>query len=308
MSAKQAILTVGTVTANLSLCYGAPSEGHVAVMAEPPLTAYGGAGGGQALAMAKLGYRSILATLVGDDANGENLLHHFAKAGVDIRFMLSVAGGKTAVVTTLKKEGEEAETLLYPAKTGKMPLHLIDEAFMTMPDGLCVRGELPFEVLLYSMKKAESKGIPIFLDANCFRRDFLPQELPKAEICSLSEEAVEQLTGIQVGGVDSSVKAALALSSMISAKYFVFHLGARGCFLFDGKMPYHISPYRLAAFDFSRAGDGFAAALVGAYLEGGGQIRSACEFANAAMALTAARGREADAFPTKEEVLLLQKK
>ena len=179
---------------------------------------------------------------------------------------------------------------------------------MTLPDGVSLRAELPFETLLSGANLANQKQIPIFLEANSIRHDFRPEELPPLEIFSLSEDAVEQLTGIAIGGVESSVKAALALSSLVRAKYFVFRLGARGCFVYDGKIPQHIAPYRLAAFDFSRSGDGFVAALVSTYLENGGQIRLACAAANAAMALSAAKGQTADPYPSKEDILQLMSK
>lgn len=307
MSAKKVILTVGMVAMELSMTYAKTGTESISLLTQPPLTTYGGAGGGQALAMAKLGCTIPFCALVGEDDNGENALRYFAQRGVDTRFIQKVKGGHTAVVTSLKKEGEE-EILLYGGQTGKMPSSLLEDAFMTLPDGVSLRAELPFETLLLGANLASQKQIPIFLEANSIRRDFRPEELPPLEIFSLSEDAVEQLTGIAIGGVESSVKAALALSSLVRAKYFVFRLGARGCFVYDGKIPQHIAPYRLAAFDFSRSGDGFVAALVSTYLENGGQIRLACAAANAAMALSAAKGQTADTYPSKEDILQLMSK
>ena len=303
MGTSKGILTVGTVTVELSFSYGQEARDGISLLSEPPILGYGGAGGGQALALAKLGYKAPLCTMVGEDANGKRLLEYFSQNGVDTRFMEQVKGGKTAVVTTLKKEGEDEQILLYPGQTGKIPHRLILDSFMSMPDALSLRAELPFDTLLYAAGVAEEKGIPVFLDANSIRKDFFPEELPSLEILSLSEEAVQQLTGIEVGGTESSVKAVLALTSFVKAKYFVFRLGARGCFLFDGKIPQHIAPYRMPAFDYSISGDGFTAALVGTYLETDGQIRTACEYANGAMAFCAAKGKSADPYPSKQDIL-----
>lgn len=306
MSASKTVVSIGTAAMELSLVYDGKGESDISLLDKPPLTVFGGAGASQTLALAKLGYHALLCALVGEDDNGKNMLRYFAERGVDTRFMHTVKGATTAVVTSLQKEGEREQVFLYPGTVGKMPLALIDDAFLAMPDGLCIRAELPFDILLHSALLANKKQIPVFLDANACRKDFMPEQLPPLAIFSASDSAVEQLTGIAIGGADSCLRAALALTAKINARYFVFRLGERGCFLFDGTMPYHISPYRLAAFDYSRSGDAFAGALAGAYLDSNGNIRYAAECANAAMALCAAKGRAADIYPTKEEIEKLQ--
>lgn len=301
MSREQLILTVGTAHVELLLGYKNPSDGDVALLDCPPFTRCGGTGGAEALAMTKLGYKAALCSLVGDDQNGRSFAAYLKEKGVDTRFLAKAPGGKTTYIATLKKEGESKQTLLYPGQVGKMSFHLVEEAFMCMPDGVSLHTELPFDILLHAAGLAAQKHIPLFLDAGYVREDFRAEDLPTFEILSLSEDAVKQMTGITLGGTESCVKAALALSDKIKAKYFVFRLGVRGCFLFDGKMIHHFAPPRLE-FSSSEGDRAFVGALVGGYLESKGDIRFACKWANGAMSLTSSKRNEENPYPLRGEL------
>ncbi|MBO5789439.1 MAG: hypothetical protein J6R42_05790 [Clostridia bacterium] len=302
MSAPLSVLTVGAAAMRLRLPYTLlPEENGYAITDTPPRITYGGAGTEQALALSALGARSLLCCCVGDDNTGYQLRRYLERCRVDIRFVYETPNSATSVMTSLVKSGEEPRVLLYSGNAGAPSSEQLQDAFLSLPDVVCLRGEMPFRTTLTAAALAAREQIPIFLDASSIRGDFDAVALPALEVLSLSDTAAEALTGICPGGTDSCVKAALALSAKIKAKYYVFRLGARGCFLYDGKIPYHISPCRTKATDFSFAGDVFAAALVMAYADGDQNIRSACEYANAAMALYAETAHPS-IYPTHDEI------
>ena len=152
---------------------------------------------------------------------------------------------------------------------------------------------------------AFERQIPILLSVSHCHPTFAPHSLPPLTIFSATAMAVKQITGILPSGTDSCLKAALQLTNCIQAKYYVFSLGERGCFLYDGKMAHHISPYYSRINDPSGASDAFNAMLLYAYFSGQ-SIMSACEEANAAAAITALRYGTVEAMPTASDMTLFK--
>ena len=122
------------------------------------------------------------------------------------------------------------------------------------------------------------------------------------EIFSPNESETEIYTGIKPTGAESCMRAALALSRIVKAKYYVLKLGERGAFIFDGRICHMVPSYRVKALDTTAAGDAFTAAMTVAYAEGGcADILSAVRFANAVGALTVTRLGASRSIPTREE-------
>ena len=93
------------------------------------------------------------------------------------------------------------------------------------------------------------------------------------------------------------------LYSKLDVKYIVLKLGERGCYVYDGRMGEAFPSYRVQAIDSTAAGDAFTAALTYEYLRSGGDIRSACKYANAVGALTVTKYGAFPSLPTEKEVL-----
>jgi ribokinase len=104
------------------------------------------------------------------------------------------------------------------------------------------------------------------------------------------------------------MRACIALSQRVKAKYVVIRLGERGTFLFDGKFSTFVSAYDVPQPKGVESDDAFGAALVHEYLRSDGDIARACDFATVVSAVYLARGGGLRAYPYFEDVRRFVKK
>ena len=176
------------------------------------------------------------------------------------------------------------------------------EAFSSSPDALFLGFEIGFESALCAARIAESRNVPIFIDAAPADKRFPLESLPYAEIFSPNETETFEYTGIMPGGADSSLKAALALYRRVKCKYVVIKQGERGASVYDGKRFDMIPSERVErVVDTTAAGDTFSAAMTLEYLRSA-DIKSAVRYGAAAAAITVSREGASSSVPTLEEV------
>lgn len=306
MSAPVCLLTIGPTWMAFRLPFSLlPNEGECVELGESPSVCFGGSGANMAMAASKLGARSILCSAIGQDANGDQLKEALAQNHVDTRFVTQMAGKKTPFHVTLAQTGKDERQMLYPGDAIYPDAEQIAYAFSSQPDAVCLRGELPMVAMSEAVRIATSKQVPLSVCVSHCHPTFTPEALPPLELFSATATAVKQLTGITPGGTDSCLKAVLQLTDRIKAKYYVFSLGDRGCFMYDGKMAHHISPYYSRINDPSGASDAFDAMLQLTYFSGK-SITEACEEANAAFAITALRYGTVEAMPTPSDMTLFK--
>ena len=156
----------------------------------------------------------------------------------------------------------------------------IMDAFDCNPDALYLGFEIPFSTAVAAAKIASAKGIPIFVDAAPANKEYELESLPPVEIFSPNETETFEYTGIMPTGIESSLRAALALYRRVKCKYIVIKQGSRGAFLYDGRK-YNTFPAVKAekVVDTTAAGDAFTAAMTIEYLRNGGDVKSAIMYA-----------------------------
>mgnify|MGYP002514607811 CR=1 FL=1 len=111
----------------------------------------------------------------------------------------------------------------------------------------------------------------------------------------------EILTGIRPSNLENCLRASIALCNKVDIKYVVLKLGARGCYVYDGKYCDLISPCEVPVVDTTAAGDVFTAALTAEYLRTEDILASA-KFANAAGALAVSKKGAIASIPNLDEV------
>ena len=127
------------------------------------------------------------------------------------------------------------------------------------------------------------------------------EKLERVEILSPNESETEILTGIRPNSLENCLRASIALCNRVDIRYVVLKLGARGCYVYDGKYCDLISPVEVPVVDTTAAGDVFTAALTTEYLRTGDILASA-RFANAAGALAVSKAGAIASVPTLDEV------
>ena len=298
------LLVLGSANMDLSLnVYRLPVAGET--LTDNGGVAYtpGGKGANAAVAFAKLGADTALCTRLGADQHGQQLYTYYRELGMDTSHVKVDRENPTGFAVVIKEIDGQNRIIHYPGAnlniTAEQMLEAVEKC---RPDAIFVSFEISFESALAAARIAESKGIPIFIDAAPADRSHTLESLPYVEVFSPNETETLEYTGILPAGADSSLRACLALWRRVKCKYIVIKQGARGCSVYDGKHFEMIPAFgNVKAVDTTAAGDTFTAALTLAYL-GSSDIRSAAKYAAAAAAIAVSRHGASTSVPTADEV------
>lgn len=254
-----------------------------------------------AAALKRLGIDSLLCARLGSDPNGALLKRFCEKETLDTRFLATDPHRPTALTVSVWEDNGQKRSLVYPGASLFLTGEDVEEAFIAYPDLMLLQPQISNAALQASARVAVEKGIPIVLDAGVLIEEPRPEDWPALEVLLVGEEACEVLSGIRPTNPDACLRACLALSRLVSAKYFVLKLGERGSYVYDGKYYDCVPSFDVDEVDTTGAGDVFTAAFLLSYLNGE-EPGACCEFANAAAALAISRPGTIKAFPTAPEV------
>ncbi len=304
MAGIKKILVVGSANMDLTMnVYKVPEAGECVIDDGGVAYTPGGKGALAAMALKKMGTEAVLCAKLGQDIHGQRLFGYYKDAGLNVSRIKADHDFPTGLSVFIKEADGSTRNIVYPGANGNLTNENVMDAFDCEPDAVYIGFEIPFSIALTAAKVAAAKGIPVFIDASPAKKDYPLETLPPVEIFSPNEVETEELTGVSPAGMESSLRAALALYKRVKAKYIVIKQGARGAFIYDGKH-YDTVPAMRAdkTVDTSSAGDAFTAALVAEYLRSGGDIKASVKFATAAGAITVTRRGAASSVPTDEEV------
>ena len=297
------ILVIGSANMDLSLnVYRLPVAGETVTDNGGVAYTPGGKGANAAVAFAKLGADTALCTKLGADQHGQQLYTYYRELGMDTSHVKVDRENPTGFAVVIKEIDGQNRIIHYPGAnlniTAEQMLEAVEKC---RPDAIFVSFEISFESALAAARIAETKGIPLFVDAAPADRSHTLESLPYVEVFSPNETETFEYTGILPAGADSSLRACLALWRRVRCKYVVIKQGARGCSVYDGKHFEMIPAFNVKAIDTTAAGDTFTAALTLAYL-GSSDIRSAAKYAAAAAAIAVSRNGASTSVPTADEV------
>ena len=308
--AVKRILVVGSANMDLSMnVYRVPAAGETVIDDGGVGYTPGGKGANAAMALMKMGADAVLCAKLGQDVHGQRLYDYYKQSGMNTSCLKADHDFPTGLAVVIKEADGTNRIVVYPGANSNLSTDNVMDAFDCNPDALYIGFEIPFNIALTAAKVAAAKGIPIFVDSAPAKRDHPLEALPPVEIFSPNETECEEYTGILPQGMESSLRAALALYKRVKAKYIVIKQGSRGAFIYDGKH-YDTLPAIRAdkTVDTTAAGDAFTAALVVEYLRNGGDIKSAVRYANAAGAITVTRKGASSSVATDLEIRELLEK
>ncbi|MBE6533296.1 MAG: ribokinase [Ruminococcaceae bacterium] len=300
---QKKILVIGSANMDFSMnFYKMPERGETLVDDGGVAYVPGGKGANAAIAFKRLGADSVLCAKLGADVHGQKLYNYYKELGLNTSSVKVDHDNPTGLAVVMREGDGSNRIIVYPGANNHLTTEGIIEAFECNPDAVYLGFEIPFQTVVNAAKVAASKNIPIFIDAAPANKEYDLEKLPPVEIFSPNETETFEFTGIMPNSMESSLRAALALSRKVKAKYIVIKQGARGAFLYDGKR-YNTFPAIKTSkvVDTTAAGDAFTAALTLEYLRTQ-DIREAIKYANAAGAITISRPGSASSVPTAEEV------
>jgi sulfofructose kinase len=235
----------------------------------------GGTAATAAYAIARLGGAAMLATRLGDDAIGQEIVAELEAAGVDCslaRRLPDLRSPSSAVL--VDPEGERLVTcyadMRTPDDASWLPPRLPEGTNAVLADVAWVTGATRL------LAAAREDGVPSLIDGDRVVDD--RSYFDMATHVAYSAATVHALTGID------DPRAGLATLAATARNWLCVTDGARGIwFTADGAIA-HEPAYAVAAVDTLGAGDVFHGALALALGEGMAE-RAAVRFANAAAAL-----------------------
>lgn len=232
----------------------------------------GGSPANVAVGLSRLGARSAMVGVVGEDEFGEFLIEKLADEGVDVTHLRQTDEGKTGLVFISLSEGGERTFSFYRTRAAELFLaeRDIDPDFFSRTRAVHVgTNSLLFReaqrAAVKMAKAVSAAGKILCCDPNLRLhlwpdprelREVLNALIPQAAVVKISEEEMEFVTG------KTTPEAALAELSKKGVALPIVTLGEKGAtFLWNEKV-LRVSAPAAYVTDTTGAGDGFVSALL----------------------------------------------
>lgn len=236
--------------------------------------AFGGKGGNQAVAAARMGATVAMAGRVGPDGFGDQLLGELDRAGVDRTQVRRDPGASGMSVAIVQEDGDYGAVIVSAANLA------IDPDEVSIPDDarlVLLQNEVPDTVNRAVAEGAATRGIPVLWNAAPHRH---ASEIDPTHIAHL---VVNRVEAADMSGEDTPQAAADALLAQ-GFKSVILTLGADGLIQADATGQHPMPGLDVPVISTHGAGDAFVGALA-ARLDTGDSMRAALAFAQAAATL-----------------------
>ena len=251
---------------------------------------FGGKGGNQAVAAARMGARVAMAGRVGPDRFGEQILAALDDAGVERSGVISGAGASGMSVAIVDAQGDYGAVIVSGVNRD------IDGDSVLLPRGfgtVLLQNEVP-EAVNLAVARRVGRDVRVILNA-APARPVAPALLARVDLL-----VVNRVEAAAMCGTEDPVTSAEALCDM-GPKAVVVTLGAEGLVCASGRAPVRLPAPAVEVVSTHGAGDAFTGALA-AELGRGAALSDALAFAQAAAALTVSTHPDARGGITLEAV------
>lgn len=275
----------------------------------------GGAELNVAVALTRLGHKTGLVGLLGDDEFGKQILSFASGEGVDVSRTCLVPESSTGLY--IKERGVLGQLKTYYYRAGAaastMRFEDLDLDYLFSSEVLHLTGITPTlsdscrDLIERLLAEANERGKLVSFDANVRWRLFKgrkPREvygplIERADLLFLSEEEAELLlNGSDPDTVRQSMK-------RMRAQAVIVH-GAAGSFVVGKDLLIEKKGYKVEVVDTVGAGDAFVAGYLSGWLRNW-TVGDCLRFANACGACAVSVSGDAESMPTEEEALNLLK-
>jgi ribokinase len=295
------IVVVGSINLDLvATCERIPRSGET-LTGNSFHTFFGGKGANQAVAVARLGYPSVMIGNVGDDGFGDQLKNGLKESGVSTDTVRKVPGASGVALIVTSSQGQNSIVVIPGANAELHPKQLESETPVLQKAGiLLAQLEIPLESVEFLVEFAERHGIPLMLDPaparslsnQLLRRVtwLMPNESEAASLLNLKElkegDEIEAAKALQAGGT----------------KNVILKLGSRGCVLAPAGLAAELIPaFPVQPRDTTAAGDAFTGGFAVGLLRGY-SARDAAIYASAVAAISVTRQGAQPSMPAEAEV------
>jgi sugar/nucleoside kinase (ribokinase family) len=252
----------------------------------PELTVQGGGPVATALVtLARLGARTAMLDVLGDDWRGELILKEFRREGVCTEHVRRAQGCNSALACVLARQGDGARSIVYhPGTTPELLPGNAPRALVQSARFLHVNGR-HWRACLQAVAWARQAGTLVSFDGGAHRyRPQLRELVPQTDICIVALDFARSYTGQT--DVTQAAEALLAQGPGL----VVITDGARGNWTFPRKgESFHQPAYLLpTVVDTTGCGDSFHGAFLFGLLQGM-PLKETASLASAVAALNSQR-------------------
>ena len=264
------------------------------------MTAPGGKGANQAVAVARLGGTVCMVGCVGNDMYGSQLLANLTDNNVDVSHVEIVDDVTTGVAIVAVKDNDNfiivnpaANSLLTPGMVKKL------ESLIASSSILVVQLEIPLAAVEMAISIARKHGVKVLLNP-APARQLSDDLLALVDILTPNESECEMITGISINGPEDAKRAVEFLNSKGVAQVIIT-MGRRGAVYNSASGIRHKKAAPVEAVDTTAAGDSFTGAIA-VSLSQGKTLDEAVDFATIVGALTVTRKGAQPSLPTMQDV------
>lgn len=257
----------------------------------------GGKGANQAVAISKLGLKTEMIGMVGNDSDGIELIKNLEFNNIFSSVIISKEITGRAVIT-VDNNGNN-NIIVIPGANFKISKQNIDEKIdrIKESDIVIFQNEIPIEVTKYALKKAKELGkITIFNPAPAVKFDVNMFE--NVDYLIVNETELEYIFNVSYENIDLIVK----IKNEYKLNNLLITLGDKGSIVITKENEIKkIKAYKVKAIDSTAAGDSFIGAFA-SQIVNGVNIDDAIKYATAVSAIVVTKIGAQESIPSKEEI------
>ena len=294
------IMVIGSANTDLIIQVDTLPKPGQTVLGGKFVTASGGKGGNQAMAIARLGGKVTFLASIGRDNFGDALIQNYSDAAIDAALIHRPNCPSGIAMIYVAKNAENTIAVAPGSNRLLFSEHIRDAAIHFQSAKIVLAQlEIPIETVLKSANIAKENKAQFIL--NPAPAQNLPAAIfPLIDTITPNQTEARMLSGIDVVDQKSAIDAANVIHKT-GVKNIIITLGSQGALLYNRDMIKMIPGYRVNAIDTTAAGDTFNGALAYA-LDEGKKMIDAIIFANKAAALSVTHLGAQSSIPTLKEV------
>ncbi len=294
------IVVVGSANTDLVIQVDALPEPGETVLGGAFVTASGGKGANQAVAVARLSGAVQFLASIGRDHFGDDLIQKYRDESIDTHLIQRPDQTSGIAMIYVAKNGQNSIAVAPGSNALLSPAHIDGaEAELKKASIVLTQLEIPVETVLRLAETAAQNDATFVLDPAPAQA--LPDGLyALTDVITPNETEATALTGISIKGERDARRAAESLLHK-GVKNAIITLAEKGALLCTEQGAQHIDPVAVKAVDTTGAGDTFNAALASALYRGESMVQ-AVVFANRAAALSTTRLGAQPSIPFLDEL------
>lgn len=248
--------------------------------------------------LSRLGARTAMLDILGDDRWGSTIREELERDGVDAEYVISAKGCISSIASILVRRRDGARSIVFmPGNTPEYPVSEISFRKISAAKILHLNGR-HWETCVKACTYARQAGVTISFDGGAHRfRPELKELVPMTDICIVAREFAEQYTGRT--GIE---KAARGLMNEGPALVVITD-GIRGSWIFQGEdTAFHQPAYTVQnVVDTTGCGDAYHGAFLFGVLRSM-DLRTTASLASAVASMNARHLGGRTGLPRLEEV------